>query len=86
MANLRYLPLSAPIRYTFQYSNFNYLIAGCLIEAVSGMTIEEFLRRRNAALKDVSVMTVDNTGRIYFQRKNKRYEICSAPLPEGAEW
>ena len=46
MANLRYLPLSAPIRYTFQYSNFNYLIAGCLIEAVSGMTIEEFLRRR----------------------------------------
>ena len=46
MENLRYLPLSAPIRYTFQYSNFNYLIAGCLIEAVSGLPFEEFLRQR----------------------------------------
>lgn len=53
---------------------------------IGGNFVTEFLRRRNAALKDVSVMTVDNTGRIYFQRKNKRYEICSAPLPEGAEW
>ena len=46
MANLRYLPLSAPIRYTFQYSNFNYLIAGAVIEAVSGEKFEDFLKEK----------------------------------------
>lgn len=46
MANLKYLPLNAPIRYTFQYSNFNYLIVGCLIEAISGMSFEEFLEQK----------------------------------------
>ena len=46
MENLRYLPLTAPIRYTFQYSNFNYLVVGCLVEAVSGLPFEEFLVRR----------------------------------------
>ncbi|MBQ1391390.1 MAG: serine hydrolase [Firmicutes bacterium] len=43
MRNLKYLPLNAPVRYRWQYSNFNYLIAGALIEAVSGMPFEEFL-------------------------------------------
>ena len=46
MKNLRDLPLSAPIRYRFQYSNFNYLIVGCLIEEISGMPFEEFLTER----------------------------------------
>ena len=44
--NLRYLPLNAPIRYRFQYSNFNYMIAGAAIEAVSGMAFEDFLKER----------------------------------------
>ena len=43
MRNLKGLPLNAPVRYRFQYSNFNYLIVGCLIEAVSGMKFEDFL-------------------------------------------
>lgn len=43
LKNLKDLPLNAPIRYRFQYSNFNYLIVGCLIEAVSGMKYEDFL-------------------------------------------
>lgn len=46
MAHLKDLPLSAPIRYAFQYSNFNYLIAGALIEAISGQDVETFLYER----------------------------------------
>ena len=46
MRNLKDLPLNAPLRYRWQYSNFNYLIAGALIEAVSGMPFEEFLQKR----------------------------------------
>ena len=46
MRNLKDLPLSAPIRYRFQYSNFNYLIVGCLIERISGMEFEEFLTEK----------------------------------------
>lgn len=44
--NLRYLSVNAPIRYRFQYSNFNYFIAGCLIERISGMKIEDFLKEK----------------------------------------
>ena len=46
MKNLKDLPLSAPIRYTFQYSNFNYLIVGVLIEKISGMPFEQFLSEK----------------------------------------
>ena len=46
MRNLKDLPLSAPIRYRFQYSNFNYLIAGALIEELSGMKFEDFLSEK----------------------------------------
>jgi len=46
MRNLKDLPLNAPIRYTWQYSNFNYLIVGSLIEKVSGMTFEEALTEK----------------------------------------
>lgn len=46
MSHLKDLWLTAPIRYKFQYSNFNYLIAGALIEAVSGMKFEEYLEQK----------------------------------------
>ena len=46
MKNLKDLPLSAPIRYRFQYSNFNYLIAGAVIEEVSGLPFEDFLKEK----------------------------------------
>lgn len=44
--NLRHLQINAPLRYRFQYSNFNYFIVGCLIEAISGMKIEDFLKEK----------------------------------------
>ena len=48
--------------------------------------VADFLLQRDTPLKDVSVLTVDNTGKIYFQRKNRRYEILSTVLPEEAQW
>lgn len=46
MENLKFLPLNAPIRYRFQYSNFNYLIVGCLIERITGMRFEDALKQK----------------------------------------
>lgn len=43
LKNVKDLPINAPLRYRFQYSNFNYLIVGCLIEAVTGRKFEEVL-------------------------------------------
>lgn len=43
---LRYLPLAASFRSTYAYDNVLYLAAGELIEAVSGMSWEEFVRTR----------------------------------------
>jgi len=46
LRNLKDLPLNAPIRYTWQYSNFNYLIVGSLIEKITGMSFEEALTEK----------------------------------------
>ena len=67
--NLRYLPLNAPIRYRFQYSNFNYMIAGAAVEAVSGMPFEKFLKERvlePLGMTDSTVYSFD-----FVKRENK---------------
>ena len=46
LTHLKDLPFSAPIRYRFQYCNFNYLIAGAVIEAITGQPFETFLYER----------------------------------------
>jgi len=43
---LRYLPLSADIRQTFQYTNLGYVTVGHLIDVVAGMSWEEFVSTR----------------------------------------
>lgn len=40
---LRHLQPSKPFRYVFQYQNMMYLVAGILIERVTGMTWEDFI-------------------------------------------
>ena len=67
--NLRYLPLNAPIRYRFQYSNFNYMIAGAAIEAISGKPFERFLKERvlePLGMNDSTVYDFD-----FMQKENK---------------
>ncbi|MBA3759059.1 MAG: serine hydrolase [Gemmatimonadales bacterium] len=43
---IRYIPLSTSFRSAYAYDNVLYLVAGEVIEAVSGQTWEEFVRRR----------------------------------------
>jgi CubicO group peptidase (beta-lactamase class C family) len=43
---LRYLPLSRDLRQRFQYCNLGYLVAGHLVEVLSGMPWEEFTQAR----------------------------------------
>jgi CubicO group peptidase (beta-lactamase class C family) len=43
---IRYLPLSRDLRQTFQYCNLGYMVAGHLVEVVSGTRWEDFLRSR----------------------------------------
>ena len=43
---LRYIPLATSFRSAYAYDNVLYLVAGEVIEAVSGMTWEEFIQRR----------------------------------------
>jgi CubicO group peptidase (beta-lactamase class C family) len=43
---LRYLPLSRDLRQGFQYCNLGYLVAGHLVEVLSGTRWEDFLRNR----------------------------------------
>lgn len=42
----RFLPLRTGFRYSYAYDNILYLVAGELIEAVSGMPWEEFIKTR----------------------------------------
>ncbi|KAL4929157.1 beta-lactamase/transpeptidase-like protein [Aspergillus undulatus] len=41
---LRYLPLTRPIRSGFQYCNLMYIVAGYLVETVTGKALEVFLK------------------------------------------
>jgi len=43
---LQYLQPSYPFRYIFQYQNLMYMVAGCLVEAITGQTWEAFAQER----------------------------------------
>ena len=43
---LRFLPLSRDLRQEFQYCNLGYLVAGHVVEALSGVPWEDFVRGR----------------------------------------
>jgi CubicO group peptidase (beta-lactamase class C family) len=46
VARLRFLPLSKDLREEFQYCNFGYLLAGHLVEVLSGTPWEDVVRSR----------------------------------------
>jgi len=54
---LRYLPLATSFRDAYAYDNVLYTVAGEVIEAVSGLTWEDFVQRR---ILDVIGMTTSN--------------------------
>jgi CubicO group peptidase (beta-lactamase class C family) len=43
---LRFLPLSRDLRQEFQYCNLGYLVAGHVVDSLSGITWEDFVRGR----------------------------------------
>lgn len=48
--------------------------------------ITDILEKQKATLKQTEVMTIDNNGKIYFQKKNNPYEILNVELPKEAQW
>ena len=47
---------------------------------------ERILREQNARRKDVFVLTLDGTGKIYMQCKGERFRTFRVALPEGSAW
>nr|BCX00425.1 MAG: serine hydrolase [Bacteroidota bacterium] len=43
---IRHLPMAHPLRYRYAYNNVLYIVAGALIEAVTGQSWEEFVEQR----------------------------------------
>lgn len=58
---LRYIPLATSFRSAYAYDNVLYLIAGLLIESVSGKSWEDFIRDRIFRTVGMSGATPDNT-------------------------
>ena len=71
MDNLRYLPLNLPIRYEFQYSNYNYLIAGEVIEQITGMQFEDYLVKE--LLQPLGMTRSTVSGDIFHADPNRAY-------------
>src|SRR5262249_59363291 len=46
VSRLRFLPLSRDLRQEFQYCNIGYLVAGHVVEVLSGTPWEKYLRSR----------------------------------------
>lgn len=45
-----------------------------------------FLKEQNASVRQVSVMTLDNNGKVYLQLKGQSYQTLTLPLKEGVAW
>ena len=55
--------------------------------ALSGITmdeLQEFLKKQNAKLKQIVVMTVNADGRVYFQKRGEKYKILQ--LEVNGKW
>ncbi len=52
-------------------------LATCGIEK---STLDEFLKKQNAELKQVLAMTVNGDGRVYFQKRGEKYKILQMEI------
>lgn len=81
---LRHVPLATSFRSTYAYDNVLYLVAGELIEAVSGKTWEEFVRERILARAGMVHSTVtygeaDAAGNVAGTHAEVEGEVRSVP-------
>jgi CubicO group peptidase (beta-lactamase class C family) len=86
---LRFLPLSKDLRQQFQYCNLGYLVAGYVVEALSGVPWEDFARRRLLAplgmrrtnLSVDEMLADDDHASAYTRRDGVIVQVPQRPLP-----
>ncbi|HXP58511.1 MAG TPA: serine hydrolase [Streptosporangiaceae bacterium] len=89
---LRYLPLSRDLRQEFQYCNLGYMAAGHVVEALSGVPWEDFVRGRlleplgmGRTTLSVDEMLADGDHAAAYTRRHGAIEpVPQRPLPAAA--
>ena len=89
---LRFLPLSRDLRQEFQYCNLGYLVAGHVVEALSGVPWEDFvlgrlleplgMRRTNLSVDEM--LADDDHAAAYTRRDGVIVPVPQRPLPAMA--
>ena len=86
---LRFLPLSKDLRQQFQYCNLGYLVAGYVVEALSGVPWEDFVRgrlleplgMRRTNLSVDEMLADDDHAAAYTRRDGAIAAVPQRPLP-----
>ena len=86
---LRFLPLSKDLRQQFQYCNLGYLVAGYVVEALSGVPWEDFTRgrlleplgMRRTNLSVPEMLADDDHATAYTRRDGVMVHVPQRPLP-----
>ena len=89
---LRFLPLSKDLRQQFQYCNLGYLVAGYVVEALSGVPWEDFTRRRlleplgmrRTNLSVEEMLADGDHAAAYARRDGVIVDVPQRPLPAMA--
>jgi CubicO group peptidase (beta-lactamase class C family) len=89
---LRFLPLSRDLRQEFQYCNLGYLVAGHVVEALSGIPWEDFVRGRllkplgmgRTNLSVAEMLADDDHAAAYTRRDGVIVPVPQRPLPAVA--
>jgi CubicO group peptidase (beta-lactamase class C family) len=89
---LRFLPLSKDLRQQFQYCNLGYLVAGYVVEALSGVPWEDFVRgrlleplgMRRTNLSVDAMLADDDHATAYTRREGAMVRVPQRPLPAVA--
>ncbi|HEY1823302.1 MAG TPA: serine hydrolase, partial [Trebonia sp.] len=90
--SLRFLPLSRDLRQEWQYCNLGYLVAGHVVEALSGLSWEDFvrdrllepLRMRRTNLSVDEMLADGDHAAAYTRRDGVIVEVPQRPLPAVA--
>jgi CubicO group peptidase (beta-lactamase class C family) len=97
VSRLKYLPNTADFRAVWQYQNLMYMTAGYLVEVLSGLTWEDFVRERifgplgmaSSHIDASAVETAPDFSRGYQEHKNQvrvmdYYQGFTAVAPAGS--
>ena len=87
--SLRFLPLSRDLRQVFQYCNLGYLVAGHVVEALSGVPWEDFARgrlleplgMRRTNLSVAEMLADGDHAAAYTRRNGVMADVPQRPLP-----